>query len=45
MYDPFINSEYGVVQAVNKIVDEGGWKVTGFALEKNMFCDIAIQRA
>ena len=45
MYDPFINSEYGVVQAVNEIVDEGGWKVTGFALEKNMFCDIAIQRA
>jgi len=45
MYDPFINEEYGVVQAVNEILNQGGWKVDGFALEKNMFCDIAISRS
>jgi hypothetical protein len=45
MYDPFIESEYGVVQAVNEILNEGGWKVVYFALEKNLFCDIAIIRS
>ena len=43
-YDPFAKCEYGVIQAVNEIIDSG-WRVTGFALEKNMFCDIAIRRA
>ena len=45
MYDPFIGAEYGVVQAVNELLSRGGWQVIGFALEKNMFCDIAIQRS
>ena len=45
MYDPFIGTEYGVVQAVNELLAQGGWRVIGFALEKNLFCDIAIQRS
>ncbi|WP_336816755.1 class I SAM-dependent methyltransferase [Burkholderia gladioli] len=44
LYDPFGDGPYGVVQAVNEMVVGGGWRVVGFALEKNMFCDIAIQR-
>jgi len=36
--------EYGVVRAVNEMVTNGGWKITGFALEKNMYCDIALRR-
>lgn len=37
--------EYGVVQAVNELVTNGdGWKVAGFALQHDMFCDIAISR-
>jgi len=44
LYDPFTDGAYGVVQAVNEIVVGGGWHVVGFALEKNMFCDIAIKR-
>src|SRR5271157_68875 len=44
LYDPFTDSPYGVVQAVNEIVVEGGWHVVGFALDKNMFCDIALKK-
>ena len=43
LYDPFGDGAYGVVQAVNEIVVAGGWYVVGFALEKNMFCDIALK--
>ena len=45
LYDPLLGVEYGVVQAVNEILEKGGWCVTGFALDRVMFCDIAIQRA
>jgi len=45
LYDPFGEGAYGVVQAVNELVTFGGWRVVGFALEKNLFCDIAIKRA
>jgi hypothetical protein len=44
MYDHFTNSQYGVVQAVNELIVHQGWRVTGFALERNMFCDIALTR-
>jgi len=43
LYDPFLRADYGVVEAVNQLVVAGGWQVVGFALEANMFCDIAIQ--
>lgn len=45
MYDPFTGTEYGVVQAVNELLAQGGWRVVGFALEKCLFCDIAIRRS
>jgi len=44
MFDHFGNVPYGVVQAVNEMVVQEGWHVTGFALAPHMFCDIAIQR-
>jgi hypothetical protein len=45
MFDPiFANVPYGVVRAVNEMVVNEGWRVIGFAFERNMFCDIAIRR-
>jgi hypothetical protein len=44
MHDHFQNTPYGVVQVVNELVVNEGWHVTGFALQKHMFCDIAIRR-
>lgn len=43
-YDPFIKCEYGVVAAVNEMLNSGHWRVVGFALQRAMFCDIAITR-
>lgn len=42
-YDPFLKTEYGVVQAVNELMSRGGWKIVGFALQRHMFCDIALR--
>jgi hypothetical protein len=42
MFDQFLNEPYGVVPAVNEAVNAGGWLVVGFALDKQMFCDIAL---
>lgn len=44
MYDPFVKAEYGIVPVVNEMVVNQGWQVIGFALQKDMFCDIAIKR-
>jgi Methyltransferase domain len=44
-FDPLLNAEYGVVPVVNEMVAHQGWKVIGFALQKHMFCDIAIRRS
>jgi Methyltransferase domain len=44
MYDHFLNAQYGVVPVVNEMVVNQGWSVVGFALQPQMFCDIAIQR-
>ena len=44
MYDPFLKVDYGVVPVVNELVVYHGWKVIGFALQKHLFCDIAIVR-
>jgi hypothetical protein len=43
-YDPFVKAEYGIVPVVNELVANGGWKVIGFALQKHMFCDIALRQ-
>jgi hypothetical protein len=44
-YDPFLNVEYGVVRAASEMLASGEWRVVGFALEKHLFCDIALKRA
>ena len=44
MYDHLQRVDYGVDQAVNQLVIDGDWRVVGFALNHNMFCDIAIRR-
>jgi hypothetical protein len=44
LYDPFIQAEYGVVPVVNEMLDSGQWRVLGLALQRHMFCDIAIKR-
>jgi hypothetical protein len=44
LYDLFAKVEYGVVPVVNELVQNQGWKIVGFALQRHMFCDIAIAR-
>jgi hypothetical protein len=44
LYDPYLQLPHGVVQAINMFVEQHDLKVDCFALEKNMFCDIAISR-
>ncbi|MGI9478304.1 MAG: class I SAM-dependent methyltransferase [Hyphomicrobiaceae bacterium] len=42
MFDPITKTPYGVVQAVNELVLESDWRVIGFALQQDMFCDVAL---
>lgn len=44
MLDHVANDPYGIVQVVNQLVASSDWKVIGFALQHQMFCDIALQR-
>jgi len=44
LLDGLTNFIFGVVPVVNDLVVNHGWKVIGFALQENMYCDIAIQR-
>jgi hypothetical protein len=44
MFDHLDGRSYGVVQAVNEFIVREDWRVCGFSLERNMFCDIAIRR-
>ncbi|MBO0727624.1 MAG: class I SAM-dependent methyltransferase [Acidimicrobiaceae bacterium] len=44
LFDNFNHGPYGIVQAVNELVVHSDWKVVGFSLEPNMFCDIALSR-
>lgn len=44
MFDHLGGVAYGVVQAVNEFIVREDWRVCGFSLERNMFCDIAIRR-
>ena len=43
--DSFTGDIFGVVPVVNEFCVERGWKIIYFALEQNMFCDIALARA
>jgi hypothetical protein len=44
MIDHHYATPYGVVQAVNELVTASNWKVVGFALQHQLFCDIALRR-
>jgi SAM-dependent methyltransferase len=41
--DPNADVWYGIVQVVNQLVVYDDFEVIGFALSKNMFCDIALR--
>lgn len=43
LYDHIAHAELGVVPVVNDLC-KGDWRITHFALEKNMFCDIALRK-
>lgn len=45
MFDHIRQAPYGVVQVVNEMVVNEGWKVIGLALHHDLFCDIAIVRS
>jgi hypothetical protein len=38
------HANYGIVPVVNDMVVNQGWQVAGFALDRNLYCDIALQR-
>ena len=44
-YSHFDDSFYGVIPAVNSLVANKGFEVVGFALQPDMYCDIAVRRA
>jgi hypothetical protein len=43
-FDHLNNEPYGIVQAVNELVVGEDWRVFGLALQREMFCDIAVRR-
>jgi SAM-dependent methyltransferase len=44
MFDHLAGEPYGVVRAVNELIVEEDWKVVAFALQHQMYCDIALAR-
>jgi hypothetical protein len=44
MFDYFANMHYGIVYVVNDLCVNHGWKITHFALQNFMFCDVAIKQ-
>lgn len=44
-YSHYDDCYYGVVPAVNGLVARNGFEVAGFALQPDMYCDIAIRKA
>jgi hypothetical protein len=45
MFDHYHWVAWGVVQAANEFLVNNNWKVCGFALDREMYCDIAIRRS
>jgi len=43
MYDHLVGQPYGVVQVVNQIIVDKDLRVYGLALERQLFCDIAVR--
>lgn len=44
LFDQYMGVAYGVVRAVNELVNTYDLEVLGLALEINMFCDIAVRK-
>lgn len=44
LFDQYMGVAYGVVRAVNELVNDHDLEVLGLALEINMFCDIAVRK-
>lgn len=44
LFDQYMGVAYGVVRAVNELVNAHDLEVLGLALEINMFCDIAVRK-
>jgi hypothetical protein len=44
MYDFISHHYYGVIHIVNDLCVKHGWKITHFALQNSMWCDVAICR-
>lgn len=44
MFDHIAGVPYGVVQVVNDLCANHGWRMTHFALQNVMFCDVALMR-
>ena len=44
LYDNLAHIPYGIVYVVNDLCVNQGWKITHFAFERNMFCDVVIRR-
>jgi hypothetical protein len=44
IHDLFQKLDCGIVPVVNHMIVNHGWRSIGFALEKHMFCDIAVAR-
>lgn len=43
LFDHIAGIPYGVVPVVNRLVVQENWRVIGFALQHQMFCDIALR--
>jgi glycosyltransferase involved in cell wall biosynthesis len=43
-FDHIAGYHYGIIQVVNDLCVNHGWKITHFAFHQQMFCDIVIQR-
>lgn len=42
-FDHVSNTKYGVVDVVNDLCVNGGWRMTDLALHPDMFCDVALR--
>ena len=43
-FDHIAGYHYGIIQVVNDLCVNHGWKITHFAFHQQMFCDVAIRR-
>lgn len=43
-FDHIAGYHYGIIQVVNDLCVNHGWKITHFAFHQQMFCDVVIQR-